>query len=325
MVQSTKLRAVQILLRLLSAAAGVCIILYLFGRIDLAGLAKVFHDAPMNAGLLAAVFVLLFFHYVFDGLCQYVLLDSRRIPLLVFVARVCQTQIFTLFLPGRIGELTLLLVMRGESRAKVFKTYVFTKFIFLSMLLAAAAPLLAEITHLRVECWLALSAVSFAAIAWACFNLQTVKALLLRLPVLPFRKKWEEIGVVSPSPRAFFLTVFLTAVRILLAGLLYYLLLMALGFPLPFWTVLPIHALVLMSGFIPITPMGLGVVEWIFTVLYARYGISPEAAISVPIVARAMQLVTLGIFALTLLTPLAPQLSAKPPSAPDEAPKAPAG
>lgn len=233
---------------------------------------------------------------VLDGACQYILLDSKRIPVVTFVIRICQAQLFSIFLPGRLGDISILFLLKEESKAKLAKAYLFSKLITISMILLFGFPLISRLTHISLIIVLLISVSIFLFITVTYYNLQAVWNILLKFP---FDLKFIQMQVIPSSSRAYLSTVLLTIIRFILSALGNYTLLYAGGIPLPFLTVLQIICLVQLTSLIPIAPLGLGVVEFTIVYLYSLYGIEQSVGIIVPLIGRFLQAICFMLFALT--------------------------
>lgn len=251
--------------------------------------------------LIIVPFLTIMSTYVLDGVCQYSLLNSARIHFVTFVTRILQAQLFSMILPGRIGDVSLLYFFKKEPKGKILKTYFFSKMITVAVAFFLSQPVLIRLTGINLYFSYLISAIIFVFLLSLYMNVQKIWSIVIKITSGSFRERFEEVHIVPPSIGRFFITIVITFLRLIISGYGSFLLLNAIGVSLEFRYVVSVVSLVFLIGLMPITPMGIGVAELGYVFLYSLFGIDESISIAVPIMGRILQFASMAIFSLTLI------------------------
>lgn len=281
----------------LQIIGGILAFAILFGHLPLKESWETIREAALLPLFMAGVSILIVYLWTWAGHVWLVrVLNKPQPPLWLFRA-VLLSQVVGLFAPGKIGDLSIawFLRKRGLAYGEGLAVGLFYKTIALS-----------------VAVWLGTSAI-FKPEGWPeillfILTLPAGLALVLKtsakwiIPTLPrlaphsrlaeamhtFSRAWfvlSEFKAVAPS-------LLLALGKALNMTLVLWLILQALGHPIPFFTTLGLASLTQLAALIPISPSGLGVRELSGAIVFSKLGGVPWAmAGSMMIVSTVMQYV----------------------------------
>lgn len=285
--------------RLLSFLLSIFFIVIIIYKIDIQKSISAF--SHLKTIFILIPFLMILTTYLLDGVCQYVLLNSKMISIFVYVGRVMQAQLFSIILPGRVGDISLLYFFRNISKGKVIKTYFFSKLITVATALFFTLPLFHKISGIEYFYLFIIPVVFSVFLILSYLNIHKFWDLMLKFTPGIIKARIENIHIVNPSIKRFLLTIVITITRILITGYGSFLLLRIVGIDLSYIYALSIVAAVFLVGFIPITPMSIGIAELTYVYMYSIFGIDESVSITVPVTGRLLQLSCMLLFSSTFI------------------------
>jgi uncharacterized protein (TIRG00374 family) len=278
--------------RLIQAVLGAVLIGIVIWQSDPGALYSQLIDAPLQY-LIPWVGGYYLIVVVSWGLGIYVLL--RRIkatPPGDIILSSFKLQIFSIVVPGRIGDLGLLYFLKDNFTFGQVSAVLFVdKLITLAVNAVLAIIGLGVMLSWRYSVYAAVIMLAgLLLILWFAFKFpqDTFRFALLERLIERFRGFRVELRAVISDYNGICINLLLTISRYIFAGISVVVIFLWFGVKISLFEVILIQAVVQLAGFVPLTIMGLGVQEGLQVLLFGRMGVASEIVLAAGLWGRAI-------------------------------------
>lgn len=280
--------------RLIQALLGAVLIGIVIWQSDPGALYSQLIDAPLQylipwIGGYYLIVVVLWGLGLYALLCRIKAIHPADIIISAF-----KLQIFSIVVPGRIGDLGLLYFLKDHFTFGQISAVLFVdKLITLAVNAVLAIIGLGVMLSWRYSLYTTVIMLAgLLLILWFVFKFpqdQLRIGFLARL-IERFRGFRAELRAVIADTNGIGINLLLTIFRFIFAGVSVVVIFWWFGVKLSLFDVILIQAIVQLAGFVPLTIMGLGVQEGLQVLLFGRLGVASEIVLAAGLWGRAIQI-----------------------------------
>ncbi|MDO8480360.1 MAG: lysylphosphatidylglycerol synthase transmembrane domain-containing protein [Nanoarchaeota archaeon] len=276
----------------LKLVVSALILVLFFTQVPLAAFWRLLVTA--NLPLLLVALLIMVLTLILDGVSLHVFLPKGKLhwkDTLVFYG---YAWCAGLILPGRSGDLVILpfLKKKGIGMGEGLAAVLLNRMLSFALVLLVGG--LGLVVYLGIAWWIALAlalagCAAMVAILLLKFPRELIKKYVLRKRAAHFQGFSIALSSYArDQPKTIALKVLLTSGKIVLGGLVPYLIYLALGTEISFFALLAIFNAATLLSLVPFTLSGLGLREGAVTLALERLGVEREAAFGGVLISTAM-------------------------------------